>query len=405
MTFLKSSGYEKLFKIIVFTIFTIIVNGILLVTNPILAFSATFEKEAVANNPLNGVDVGSNSSPTFVDIDNDGDYDLFVGMFLGAVNYYENTGTSSSPTFVEELGANHPLNGVDVGTYSMPRFVDIYDDGDYDFFIGETSGVINYYRNTGTNSSPTFVEESGSNNPFNGIDVGSYSCPSFIDIDDDGDYDSFIGNSTGAVNYYENTGTSSSPTFVEESGSNNPLDLVDTGDDAFPDFVDIDNDGDYDVFVGEWDSVEVNYYENSGTSSSPTFVEESGANNPLDSVSANQRPYPAIVDIDDDGDSDVFIGMQSGIFYYYKNVTEQEIDVQGNSTSISDGDSTPSTSDYTDFGSAVVDSTTVSRTFYIYNTGGGTLSITSAQISGTNSSDFSITTSPSSSVSSGSIQQ
>ncbi|HNP32261.1 MAG TPA: choice-of-anchor D domain-containing protein [Flavobacterium sp.] len=78
-------------------------------------------------------------------------------------------------------------------------------------------------------------------------------------------------------------------------------------------------------------------------------------------------------------------------------VNYPEIDVQGNATSIVDGDTTPSTTDWTDFGAV-----TSTRTFTIKNTGVGVLTIGAITISGANASDFTVTTLPSSSVASGS---
>jgi len=71
-----------------------------------------------------------------------------------------------------------------------------------------------------------------------------------------------------------------------------------------------------------------------------------------------------------------------------------EIDVQGNSQSVADGDTTPSPSDHTDFGSVNVTSDTVTRTFTIQNAGGETLNLTGGTpvtISGTHAGDFSVT--------------
>ena len=78
--------------------------------------------------------------------------------------------------------------------------------------------------------------------------------------------------------------------------------------------------------------------------------------------------------------------------------TDPEINVQGNSTSIADGDVTPSSSDFTDFGNQVVCSGTFSRTFTIQNTGSSSLNVTGVTFSGTNAADFSVTSSPSSTV-------
>ena len=53
----------------------------------------------------------------------------------------------------------------------------------------------------------TWVEKTGSDNLLNGVDVGSYSKPAVVDIDNDGDYDVFVGSNTGIMWYFKNTGT------------------------------------------------------------------------------------------------------------------------------------------------------------------------------------------------------
>ena len=63
-----------------------------------------------------------------------------------------------------------------------------------------------------------------------------------------------------------------------------------------------------------------------------------------------------------------------------------------------DGDTTPSITDHTDFGSMTVSSGTITRTFTISNTGDGSLSISSVDITGTHAGDFTVTTQPDSSV-------
>jgi hypothetical protein len=65
-----------------------------------------------------------------------------------------------------------------------------------------------------------------------------------------------------------------------------------------------------------------------------------------------------------------------------------EIDIQGNATSIVDGDTTPTTSDWTDFSSVTT------RTFTIRNTGAALLTVGAITFSGTNASEFTVTTAP-----------
>ncbi|OIQ28277.1 MAG: hypothetical protein BM564_09395 [Bacteroidetes bacterium MedPE-SWsnd-G2] len=85
-------------------------------------------------------------------------------------------------------------------------------------------------------------------------------------------------------------------------------------------------------------------------------------------------------------------------------VPTPEIEITGLGNSITDGDSTPAVGDDTDFGSADISSATVAHTFTINNTGTADLNLTNASpfitLTG-DTSEFSITTIPSSTVSAG----
>ncbi|MBE9466928.1 MAG: fibronectin type III domain-containing protein [Bacteroidetes bacterium] len=89
-------------------------------------------------------------------------------------------------------------------------------------------------------------------------------------------------------------------------------------------------------------------------------------------------------------------------------ITQPEMDIHGNGTSIADGDDTPSLTDHTDFGGADFSGTnSVTRTFTIYNLNiddkNGDLILSGdpiVSITGTNASEFTVTSSPSSSISS-----
>lgn len=81
--------------------------------------------------------------------------------------------------------------------------------------------------------------------------------------------------------------------------------------------------------------------------------------------------------------------------------TEPEMNVQGNSVSIVDGDTTPSAGDHTDFGSVDVTSGTQDRTFTIQNLGTAALNLTGTPkvaVSGTHAADFTVTVQPTSPV-------
>ncbi|QSJ20866.1 VCBS repeat-containing protein [Nostoc sp. UHCC 0702] len=162
-------------------------------------------------------------------------------MQLCTINYYRNSGGN----FTAVTGVDNPFDGVDVGDFSTPTFADIDGDGDQDAFIGNDDGTINYYRNSGGN----FTAVTGVDNPFDGVDVGDFSTPAFADIDGDGDQDAFIGNLDGIINYYRNDNGS----FTAVTGADNPLDGVDVGLFSAPSFADIDGDGDLDGLIAGGD--------------------------------------------------------------------------------------------------------------------------------------------------------
>ena len=106
-----------------------------------------------ADNPFNGVDVGGAGNPTFVDVDNDGDMDAFVGAGGGYIRHFKNTGSATNPTFVEQTGTDNLFNGLNVGSATIPTFghsVPIFfdTDGDLDVQIGNSEGVLLYFALT-----------------------------------------------------------------------------------------------------------------------------------------------------------------------------------------------------------------------------------------------------------------
>jgi len=287
-------------------------------------------------NPLAGFDVGSYVTPTFADIDNDGDLDAFVGEFNVGVKFYRNTGTNAVPVFTA-TGANdpntgqpvvNPLNGVAVGFYAAPAFADIDNDGDLDAFVGEGFGTVKFYRNTGTNAAPVFTATGANDpntgqpvvNPLAGFDVGDFATPTFADIDNDGDLDAFVGEYNSTAKFYRNTGTTAAPVFAA-----NPLASFNVGFYATPAFADIDNDGDLDAFAGESTGT-VKFYRNTGTSAAPLFAADA-AGNPLAGSDSGGRAAPAFADIDNDGDLDAFLGGWYGTVKFFRNTGTNAVPV------------------------------------------------------------------------------
>mgnify|MGYP001436401976 CR=1 FL=1 len=247
--------------------------------------TSSYEEKTLDANPLSSFDFGTFSAPALKDMDGDSDSDLVLGYTtvegIGYLAYFENTGSNLNPIFTQRTGAASPLNGLTVRPFPAPALEDINNDGDPDMFVGTFDGTIMYFENTGTPTNPTFIAKTGTSNPMNSHNSGTAAAPTLKDINGDGDFDMFIGTQLGNISYYENTGTPSNPIFQFKppiSGIDSP-DIVPYG---RPSLRDVDGDKDFDMFVGSGVG-RVHYFENTGTSLSPSFTQRLGENNPMDS--------------------------------------------------------------------------------------------------------------------------
>jgi hypothetical protein len=267
-------------------------------------------------NPLNGFSVGSLSAPALGDIDGDGDLDLFAGERFGTFFYFRNTGSKTSPAFAAVTGAGNPMNGFDVGLYSAPALGDLDGDGELDLVSGERYGTVLYYRNSGSITAPLYVARTGSLNPFDGIDLGSWSVPTLGDLDGDGDLDALVSENSGALHYLRNTGSATAPAFVEMTGGANPLDGAVTGSYPAPAFGDYDGDGDLDLVVGTDNGTFV-YFANTGSATNPLFVPRTGSQNPFNGADVGSGAAPTSVDLDGNGRLDLVTGDTPGGFHLH----------------------------------------------------------------------------------------
>ncbi len=286
---------------------------------PAQAKAPLFSAQTGAANPLDGKDVGSYSRPGFGDLDGDGDLDLVSHESGGSLLYYENTGTATSPAYVQRTGVANPLNGFNIGGLSSPVLGDVDADGDLDLITGAALGGFRYFENTGNARTPAFVLRTGSANPLNGQSVGNISVPTLGDLDGDGDLDLVAGEDGGSLRYFENTGTAKTPAYAPRTGAANPLSGQSVGTDAAPTLGDLDGDGDLDLVSGNF-SGEFRYFENTGNATYPVYVARTGAANPLDGETVGIRSVPTLADVDGDGDLDLLSGTPTGLFAYFKNL-------------------------------------------------------------------------------------
>lgn len=259
---------------------------------------------------------GLNVTPEFGDVDRDGDLDLVIGFYESFVPdservvFYRNNGTADAPAWDLEDGL---LPSIHVRRVPVPQLADVDGDADLDFFVGGEDHFL-FYENVTLQTEPEFVLRTIN---FIAIDVNYSASPAFADIDADGDLDMFIGEDNGFLVFYRNEGTSVEPDWHFVT---NRLINARTGTQIDPTFADIDHDGDQDLFIGTF-SAGIQFYENIGSPYEFNFRLVSGQYAGLRNIFLT---VPNIIDIDGDGDLDLLAGGDSpGYFpsriWFYRN--------------------------------------------------------------------------------------
>ena len=289
-------------------------------TRSISPFPVTDEAGAEYSLPfLGGFNV---PRPQLVDIDADGDADLFVQEKSDQIIFFENLGIGADFPFEWKTDLYQDL---DVGQWY--RFADIDADGDFDLLAEQSFSFIRFYRNMGGPENPIFepVTDSLKDSTGEAIFSDRQNIPNISDIDCDGNVDLFIGRLDGTISHYERDGDDERgiPVFAFREDRFGGVEIIGaTGKNSDDDFrhgantlafVDIDGDGDEDIFWGDFFEPGLLLLENQGSCQQPSISLPASfpQNDPIRTSGYNA---PAFADVNLDGRLDLVVGVLGGAF-------------------------------------------------------------------------------------------
>lgn len=226
----------------------------------------------------------------WVDIDNDGDYDFFATSNTDHNTLYENVGNFTFQDITQEAGLlldSYITYGASWG--------DIDNDGFLDLFISSRDAQTNappshLYRNNGDRTFSSIGEDSGL------LQENYLSfCAAFFDYNNDGNLDLYVANDKTPVNLlYQNNGSSSFNEVGMDSGTNISIDAMTTTVD------DYNSDGYLDIYVTNTFDGNA-FLENNGDG---TFTNVAATNGTImESVAWGA----VFLDADNDGNKDLYV--------------------------------------------------------------------------------------------------
>ncbi len=217
-----------------------------------------------------------NLSPTFGDLDGDGDKDMLLGDSDGKLHYFNNQSANfniTSPNYFS----------IDVGYFSQPQLVDVDRDGLLDIIIGEQDGSINYCPNSGTAINAAFdtiIKNWGGIDVDNNYISTGYSSPELIDSN--GFYQLFVGSFTGTIYQFTNIEGNLNGQFSPVYSS--VTDFWDGGKSSFT-LADINNDNQPEMILGNL-SGGIAFF------SSDSLLNSNSTTNTFNNQQANFSIYP-----------------------------------------------------------------------------------------------------------------
>ena len=236
----------------------------------------------IVTNDLNAKQVN------WVDIDNDGDNDLFITSDNSGIRIYENTGNMIMLDISETCGMlldEFPYYGASWGDYNNDGFLDVF------LSIRDNFIPNILYKNNGDNTFTLANNEAGL------LNTGYMSfCSAFLDYDNDGDQDIYVSNDKYVVRnlMYRNNGDGTFTEVAEATGTDISIDAMTITVD------DVNADGWLDMYITNDPNNNVLFINNGDG----TFTDMAQSYN----VTFNSTSWGAVfLDADNDKDLDLYV--------------------------------------------------------------------------------------------------
>ncbi len=255
--------------------------------------------------------------PQFVDLDGDGDPDLFLQERSGELIYFENVGTPEEPAF---RWRTDRFEDLEVGEWF--KFIDLNRDGRLELLSELPFSYMRVYRNEGTPEAPRFEVAVDSIRTPEGRPIFSdrQNIPHLADLDCNGRWDLFLGRVDGMITHYREVETEHEfPRFEHVTDRFENIEIIGQigtlhGANAMS-FIDMTGDGALDLLWGDFFEPSVLLIENTGgcpdydldNPPEPLFTPDGNI-----STSGHNVPVPA--DLSGDGQMDLILGVLGGAF-------------------------------------------------------------------------------------------
>ncbi|MEJ2545062.1 MAG: FG-GAP-like repeat-containing protein, partial [Calditrichaceae bacterium] len=268
---------------------------------------STGDEFSLKSRNFSDIDVGSEATPTFTDINHNGLIDLLVGDNSELTWFEQDEINSETFIFISD-----DLISVDPGAHWTPAAADLNNDGLLELIIGESLGTLWYFEQDSLNAGTFTLTDDN----WLGWDGGVYVHPFFTDFDNDSLLDLFVGAATGSIYHLVQDDTNAT-TFHQVSEIFAGIDFNEF---VVPWLIDFDQDDKMDLFIGSVNKGMFHYEQVDSTSEEFTLISD----DILDVRDFGTRIGYTVCDIDGDNLLDMLVSAYDDYYNSYVVHLEQE---------------------------------------------------------------------------------